>query len=132
MAEPTVYFTAQQLRDACQRAISCAQAASNCSSDFVVGGTQCYSFISGFEEGYWTGIATALGKSDARYIAGEEIYVAGEKIERYSSYCLPSGVLPLQKAEVFVKYASEHPEQLQRPASEELVRAFLTSFPCKR
>jgi hypothetical protein len=45
--------------------------------------------------------------------------------------CGPAGVPMGEVAQIFMKYATDHPEWLHRPADEVVSAALMNAFPCK-
>jgi Rap1a immunity proteins len=81
-------------------------------------GYVCAGYLTGFEEGFDTGVE--IMKKKSRYTGSSHLL-----------FCIPPSVPLRQVLRVVVKWLQEHPEDLHLPSSWLVPPALINAFPCK-
>jgi hypothetical protein len=114
-------ITAGALRGYCESEARCREVG-ECSGADALQAQYCFGYMHGFINGeLWA--LTAVSERQAR--------LSTDEARQRLGYCIPENVTNAQLAEIYAKFANEHPEMLHQAPYFVARFALISAFPCR-
>ena len=125
-------LTADGLKKSCTNGLKCVDRNQNCGTEDQNYSAICLLYISAFREGHAIGLGDGAASQLKSRLKPDQGISIEELYSKYGQFCLSNEITNVQLGQVFVRYMSDHPETLHRPALEQLYESLKLFFPCKK